>query len=119
MKKKSFTYSDLSNKALQNLKEYYVNKKVSSMCEKELKEFVTEIITHQIQDTIGKEEEIEAWKEMSDFFDEEFDKVIIEMQEKYNDINHKEIIEKDTPEHRQELLEKNNIEKEKEDMWAD
>ena len=38
------------------------------MSHQELKKFVTEIISHQINDTIGKDEEIEAWNEMSDFF---------------------------------------------------
>ena len=33
------------------------------MSQKELKEFVLDIISHQINDTIGKEEEIEAWEE--------------------------------------------------------
>ena len=42
------------------------------MTEIELKQYVLEIITHQIHDTIGNEEEIEAWKEMSDFFGEQF-----------------------------------------------
>ena len=38
------------------------------MSHKELKQYVFEIISHQINDTIGKEEEMEAWREMSDFF---------------------------------------------------
>ena len=41
------------------------------MSNKELKEFASEIISHQINNTIGKEEEIEAWEEMSNFFNEE------------------------------------------------
>ena len=68
MKKKSFIYSDLSKKQLENLKEFYIQKKVESMNHKELEQYVREIISHQINDTIDKEEEMEAWKEMSDFF---------------------------------------------------
>ena len=59
MKKKKIIYSDLSKKQLEHLKELYIQKKVYSMSNKELKEFVLEIISHQINDTIGKEEEME------------------------------------------------------------
>ena len=68
MKKKSFIYSDLSKRQLEELKEFYVQKKVESMSHQELKRYVLEIISHQINDTIGKEEEMEAWREMSVFF---------------------------------------------------
>ena len=80
MKKKSFIYSDLSKKQLENLKEFYIQKKVESMSHKELEQYVREIISHQINDTIDKEEELEAWKEMSDFFGDNFEIVIKEMQ---------------------------------------
>ena len=68
MKKKSFIFSDLSKKQLENLKEVYIQKKIESMSQQELKRYVQEIISHQINDTIDKEEEMEAWREMSDFF---------------------------------------------------
>ena len=64
MKKKSFTYSDLSKKQLAKLKEIYIQKKIESMSYQELKQHVQEIITHQINDTVDKEEEMEAWREM-------------------------------------------------------
>jgi len=54
MKKKSIIYSDLSKKQLETLKELYVQKKVESMSHQELKKYVLEIISHQINDTIGK-----------------------------------------------------------------
>ena len=85
MKKQSFIYSDLSKKQLDNLKEFYVHKKVESMSHQELKDYVLEIISHQINDTIGKEEEMEAWREMSDFFGEQFETIIQEIQTKYSD----------------------------------
>ena len=68
MKKKSIIYSDLSKKQLEHLKEFYVKKRVESMRHQELKQYVQEIISHQVNYTIGKEEEMEAWREMSDFF---------------------------------------------------
>tara|TARA_B100000945_G_C19917170_1_gene383390 strand:+ start:154 stop:507 length:354 start_codon:yes stop_codon:yes gene_type:complete len=117
MKKISLIYSDLSNKALLELKEIYIQKKVDSMNNTELKKFVSDIITHQINDTIGKEEEMEAWKEMSDFFAEGFDDLIQKIQQKYQDNRKVEDSEADTQKQRLELLERNNIEKE--DMWED
>ena len=49
MKKNKFNYSDLSNKELENLKEYYINEKVKNMNELELRKFVYENISHQIK----------------------------------------------------------------------
>jgi len=96
MKKKSIIYSDLSKKQLETLKE-----------------FVLEIISHQINDTIGKEEEMEAWREMSDFFGEQFEIIILEIQTKY--IDDKNVIETeiDSQKERLDLLEINNLNKDK------
>jgi len=119
MKKNSFIYSDLSKKQLENLKEIYIQKKVESMSNQELKQYVLEIISHQINDTIGKEEEMEAWREMSDFFGEQFEINILEIQTKY--IDDKNVIETeiDSQKQRIELLERNNLDQEKKDMWDD
>ena len=119
MKKKSIIYSDLSKKQLENLKELYIQKKVESMSHEEIKQYVLEIISHQINDTIGKEEEMEAWREMSDFFGEQFDIIILEIQTKY--IDDKNVIETeiDSQKQRIELLERNNFDQEKKDMWDD
>ncbi len=119
MKNKTLIYSDLSKNQLQHLKEYYIQTKVNSMSNEELKEFVLEIISHQINDTIGKEEEMEAWVEMSDFFGEKFEIIILEMQTKYKNDGNLQDIEVDPQKLRQELLEKNSIETEKLDMWDD
>ena len=119
MKKKSFIYSDLSKKQLQILKEFYVQKKVESMSYKELKQFVLEIITHQINDTIDKEEEMEAWREMSDFFGEQFEIIISEIQSKYIDDQNLINTEIDPQKERLDLLERNNLNKDKKDMWDD
>ena len=119
MKKKSIIYSDLSKKQLENLKEFYVQKKVESMSHKELEQYVHEIIAHQIKDTIGKEEEMEAWKEMSDFFGEQFEINILEIQTKYIDDKNVMETEIDSQKQRIELLERNNLDQEKKDMWDD
>ena len=119
MKKKSIIYSDLSKKQLEILKELYIQKKVESMSHQELKQYVLEIISHQINDTIGKEEEMEAWREISDFFGEQFEIIILEIQTKY--IDDKNVIETeiDSQMQRKELLERNNLDQEKKDMWDD
>ena len=119
MKKKPIIYSDLSKKQLDNLKELYIQKKVESMSHQELKRYVLEIISHQINDTVDKEEEMEAWKEMADFFGENFEIIILEIQTKY--IDEKNVLEKeiDSQKQRIELLERNNLNQEKKDMWDD
>ena len=119
MKKKSLIYSDLSKKQLETLKEIYVQKKVESMSHQELKEYVLEIISHQINDTIGKEEEMEAWREMSDFFGEQFEIITLEIQTKFPDDRNILSTEIDPQKERLELLERNNLDQEKKDMWDD
>ena len=119
MKKKSIIYSDLSKKQLENLKELYIQKKVESMSNQELKQYVLEIISHQINDTIGKEEEMEAWREMSDFFGEQFEIIILEIQSKYIDEKNVLDTEIDPQKQRIELLNRNNLDQEKTDMWDD
>ena len=119
MKKQSLIYSDLTRKQLQELKEFYIQKKINSMSNEELKEFVLEIISHQINDTIGKEEEMEAWKEMSDFFGEQFEMITLEIQKKFSDDQDSNNTELDDQKKRLELLERNKIEEAKKDMWND
>ena len=119
MKKKSIIYSDLSKKQLENLKELYIQKKVESMSNHDLKKYVLEIISHQINDTIGKEEEMEAWREMSDFFGEQFEIYIFEIQAKYIDDKNVVETEIDSQKQRIELLARNNLDQEKKDMWDD
>ena len=119
MKKKSFIYSDLSKKQLESLKEFYVQKKVESMSHQALKKYVLEIISHQINDTIGKEEENEAWKEMSEFFGEQFEIIIQDIQTKYSEDKSIPDTDIDQQKVRSELLERNNLGQEKKDMWDD
>ena len=119
MKKKSLIYSDLSKKQLETLKELYIQKKVESMSHQELKQYVLDIISHQINDTIGKEEEMEAWREMSDFFGEQFEIITLEIQTKCPDDINVLSTETDPQKERLELLERNNLDKEKKDMWDD
>jgi len=116
MAKKQFNYSDLSPKELELLKEIYIELKVKSMTLADLKEFATDNISLQIKNTIGNDEEIDAWKEMEEFFKDEFEDTIKGIQIK---IGSKNIAQKD-PIVRQVKVEVAKKEDEKKlDMWED
>ena len=117
--KKSIIYSDLSKKQLRIIKDFYIQKKVMGMNIKELREFVSEIITHQIHETIGKEEEMEAWKEMTDFFGDEFNELVIKMQQQYQDEEVATSYDQNIRKNNLDLLESHIINQEKKDMWDD
>ena len=89
------------------------------MSHKELKQYVLDIISHQINDTIDKEEEMEAWREMSDFFGERFEIIILEIQKKFTDDKNSNKNALDPQKQRIDLLEKNNLDQKKKDMWND
>ena len=80
MAKKQINYSDLSTKELELLKDTYINLKVKSMSNNDLKDFAIENISLQIKNTIGNDEELEAWQEMEEFFKEDFDNTIRDIQ---------------------------------------
>ena len=80
MAKKKINYSDLSTKELEILKDLYIDLKIKSMNNNDLKNFVIENISLQIKNTIGNDEELEAWQEMEEFFKDEFYKTIEEIQ---------------------------------------
>ena len=80
MAKKKIQYSDLSTKELELLKDIYIDLRVKSMSNKDLKNFAIENISLQIKNTIGNEEELEAWLEMEEFFKDDFENIIKEIQ---------------------------------------
>ena len=116
MAKKKINYLDLSNKELELLKDIYIDLKVKSMNINDLKGFAFENISLQIKNTIGNEEELEAWQEMEDFFKDEFLNTIQDIQIKLRSKNN-EFTNLDIEE------EKNAIEEtgedKKLDMWED
>ena len=87
MAKKKINYLDLSCKELELLKDIYIDLKVKSMSNKDLKDFVYENISLQIKNTIGNDEELEAWQEMEDFFKDEFNNTIQDIQIKMRSNN--------------------------------
>ena len=80
MPKKKINYLDLSNKELELLKDTYIDQKVKSMNNNDLKDFAIENISLQIKSTIGNDEELEAWQEMEEFFKNEFENTIRDIQ---------------------------------------
>ena len=85
------TYKDLSNKELDTLKDMYISSRVNSMTERDLRDFVKEIIIDQIKGTVGNAEEREAWEEIKDHFSEDLSNKIIEVKEKCNKNNKMEL----------------------------
>ena len=49
------------------------------MSENELRKFVKEVLELQVRGTVGSEEEREVWKEMKDYFKDDFEKKIQEV----------------------------------------
>ena len=119
MKKNKFYYSDFSKKELESLKEYYITEKVKSMNESELRQFASEIISHQVKNTIGDEEEKEAWEEIDNFFGDDFEFILEGIKNKFKAANQDCRVEykSDVSNVReQDSVEINN---EKIDMWMD
>ena len=116
MAKKKINYSDLSSKELEQLKDVYIDLKVKSMSNNDLKNFAFENISLQIKNTIGNDEELEAWEEMEDFFKDEFHNTIqeiqIKMRSKNGEVSNLNIEEK-------KLDTEDSGEDKKIDMWED
>ena len=119
MKKNKFNYSDFSKKELESLKEYYINEKVKSMKESELRQFAKEVISHQIKHTIGDEEEKEAWEEIENFFNGNFEFILEGIKKRFEATN--QDFKFESKEEISNVREQGNDEsrKEKIDMWID
>ncbi|ABX08305.1 DUF7326 family protein [Prochlorococcus marinus] len=76
MKDEAISFKDLSKAQLDALKDLYIDSRVDSMPEIELRKFVKEVLDLQVRGTVGNEEEREVWKEMKDHFEENFEEKI-------------------------------------------
>tara|TARA_Y100000589_G_scaffold146063_1_gene139742 strand:+ start:347 stop:697 length:351 start_codon:yes stop_codon:yes gene_type:complete len=116
MAKKQINYSDLSTKELELLKDTYIDLKVKSMNNNDLKDFAIENISLQIKNTIGNDEELEAWQEMEEFFKDEFENIIrnILIQLRQKNDNHSQLHIEDT-----KLDSEDKGGDKKLDMWED
>ena len=119
MKKKKFNYSDFSNKELESIKEYYITEKIKSMSESELRNFAHEIVSHQIKNTIGDEEEKEAWEEMESFFSENFEFILEGLKKKFEPTNQEWEIESKINSTIAREKDNDETKNEKMDMWID
>ena len=119
MKKNKFNYSDFSKKELESLKEYYINEKIKSMNESELRRFAHEIVSHQIKNTIGDEEEKEAWDEIESFFNDNFEFILEGIKKKFETTKEDYIVESKTGTSNVKELDTYEIKNEKIDMWMD
>tara|TARA_Y100001968_G_scaffold314850_1_gene340715 strand:- start:80 stop:439 length:360 start_codon:yes stop_codon:yes gene_type:complete len=119
MSKDEINYKDLTSKQLGTLKELYVDNRVKSMSEIDLRKFVREALELQVRGTVGNEEEREVWKEMKEYFAGDFDDQITQIVKE----NWAEEVavppEQLEFQKRLELLEQRKSEKsdESEDMW--
>ena len=119
MKKKKINYSDFSKKALENLKEYYITEKVKSMNESELRQFANEILSHQVKNTIGDEEEKEAWEEIENFFSDNFEFILEGIKKNFEATKQDCIVESKKGTSNVMELNTDEIKNEKIDMWMD
>ncbi len=119
MKKKKFSYSDFSKKELENLKDYYITEKIKSMNESELREFAYEIISHQVKNTIGDEEEKEAWDEIESFFEDNFEFILEGIKTKLEATNQEWEIESKKNLTNIQNQDNDEINNKKIDMWMD
>ena len=118
MKKNKFNYSDFSKKEIEDLKEYYVTEKVKSMNESELKRYVYDSVSHQVKNTIGEEEEQEAWDEIQNFFSDNFDMILEKIKKKFEAVNKDPYIESKKLTNVQSK-ETDEFKNERKDMWMD
>ena len=116
MAKKKINYSDLSSKELELLKDIFIDLKVKSMNNNDLRDFAFENISLQIKNTIGNDEELEAWQEMEDFFKDEFVNTIQDIQNKMRSKNG-ELTYSDIEEKKPAI--EDIAEDKKLDMWED
>ena len=115
------TYKDLNKPELDNLKDIYISSKVDSMSERDLREFVKEIITDQVKGTVGNAEEKEVWEEIKDHFSEELSTKILEVKQKSSKNPQVESKSQEEIEfnRRLGLLKQQQEEKASNDMWED
>ena len=119
MKKNKFNYTDFSKKELESLKEYYITEKVKSMNESELRQFASEIFSHQVKNTIGDEEEKEAWEEIENFFSDNFEFILEGIKKNFEATKQDCIVESKKGTSNVMELNTDEIKNEKIDMWMD
>ncbi len=120
MSQEEISYKDLTPTQLDKLKDIFIDSRLKAMSENDLISFVRSVISDQIKGTVGNEEEKEAWEEMKDHFDLDFQdkikEVIVDKNADKNDLKTPEQIEL---EKRLKYLEERKKEQDESsaDMW--
>ena len=112
------SFSDLSRDELDKLKDVYVESRLHCMSNDDLRSFVKISIEDQIKGTVGKQEEKEAWKEMKDHFQTDFEDKVLAIKRNSQGATNSSPEETEL-ERRTKLLEQRKQEQDKtnEDMW--
>ena len=115
------SYKDLTKKELDLLKDEYINSRINSMSENDLKLFTRQVIEDQIKGTVGNAEEKEAWEEIKEHFSNNLGNKILQIKAITSKNNKLEL---KTPEEtefdkRLSLLKRQQEEKQSIDMWDD
>ena len=115
------TYKDLTKEQLANLKERYVDSRVTGMSESELRDFVSEVLALQVLGTVGSQEEAEVWQEMKYYFEESFELHVKEVVQVKGGKQKHISVEKEQLQERLAILERRRKEDRNfhEDMWDD
>ncbi len=119
MKNEEISFKDLTKVQLEVFKEIYINSRVDSMTEQELRKFAKEVLDLQVRGTVGNEEEKEIWTEMKDYFGQDFEVKIKEVLDIKGGKDIVDDLEQKDFKKRLELLEQRKKDKKltNEDMW--
>ncbi len=113
------TYKDLTKSELEDLKDYYVKSRLYDMSEDDLRAFVKTVIEDQVKGTVGHQEEKEAWNEIKDYYQEEFETIIKKFKKTKKLEDDNMTIEEIEYQKRLKLLEKRDNYSPDLDMWKD
>ena len=119
VKEKEISFNDLTKTQLDALKGLYIDSRLESMSDIELRKFVREVLDLQVRGTVGNEEEREVWKEIKEYFYETFEQKIKEIIKAKGSQELSSPPEEEELQRRLDVLEQRKKEESpiKEDMW--
>ena len=119
VKSEEISFKDLTKAQLDALKGLYIDSRLESMSDIELRKFVREVLDLQVRGTVGNEEEREVWKEIKEYFDETFEQKIKEIIKAKGSQELSSPPEEEEFQKRLDVLEQRKKEESpiKEDMW--
>ena len=119
VKEEEISFNDLTKTQLDALKGLYIDSRLESMSDIELRKFVREVLDLQVRGTVGNEEEREVWKEIKEYFYETFEQKIKEIIKAKGSQELSSPPEEEELQRRLDVLEQRKKEESpiKEDMW--